>query len=218
MRTFHAVVHPVGGAKEIMLRHRGQVFVDELREAKRASARTSLPAILLSDLPKHVMECSSLHGARDHHCPDLRPGPVRQRVGHACALRRLRDPDASEPGSDHRSHEHAPLRHAVDRLVVSDLHEFTTPLTLPPADRLAPGDIKLEQVTFSYPGSKVPAVRNTPSTSLAAPPWPSWVPAGRARAPWSTCSWGCTHLSRDASPCRAQTSGTTCLRGSPGSE
>ena len=54
------------------------------------------------------------------------------------------------------------LRYGIPstELVVSDLHEFTTPLTSPPADRLPPGDIKLERLTFSYPGSEVPAVRD----------------------------------------------------------
>ncbi len=160
LRTFHAVVHPVGGAKEIMLRHRGQVFVDELREAKRASARTSLQQSFLSDLPKHVMELLFVTGLATTTVLIFALDPsdnalVTLALFVACATRML-------PSLVRITAAMNTLRYGMPstELVVSDLHEFTTPLTLPPADRLAPGDIKLEQVTFSYPGSKVPAVRD----------------------------------------------------------
>ena len=159
LRTFHAVVHPVGGAKEIMLRHRGQVFVDELREAKRASARTSLQQSFLSDLPKHVMELLFVTGLATTTVLIFALDPsdnalVTLALFVACATRML-------PSLVRITAAMNTLRYGMPstELVVSDLHEFTTPLTSPPADRLPPGDIKLEQVTFSYPGSEVPAVR-----------------------------------------------------------
>ena len=160
LRTFHAVVHPVGGAKEIMLRHRGQVFVDELREAKRASARTSLQQSFLSDLPKHVMELLFVTGLATTTVLIFALDPsdnalVTLALFVACATRML-------PSLVRITAAMNTLRYGMPstELVVSDLHEFTTPLTSPPADRLPPGDIKLERLTFSYPGSEMPAVRD----------------------------------------------------------
>lgn len=158
LRTFHAVVHPVGGAKEIMLRHRGQVFVDELKDARRASARTNLQQTFLSNLPKHVMELLFVTGLAGTTVLIFAMNPsssalVTLALFVACATRML-------PSLVRIAAATNTLRFGMPstELVVADLHEFTTPLTSPPAHRLTAGDIRLDQVTFTYPGSQVAAL------------------------------------------------------------
>jgi ABC-type multidrug transport system fused ATPase/permease subunit len=41
LRSFHAALHALGGAREIMLRHNAEAFLDELEEARRDATYTS---------------------------------------------------------------------------------------------------------------------------------------------------------------------------------
>lgn len=160
LRTFHAVVHPVGGAKEIMLRHRAQVFVDELEHARRASARTSLQQSFLTDLPKHVMELLFVTGltATTVLIFALEPSSsalVTLAVFVACATRML-------PSLVRIVAATNTVRYGMPstELVVDDLHEFQDALAPAPGRHLPAGDIRVEGVTFTYPGSSTPAVQD----------------------------------------------------------
>ncbi|WP_162254062.1 ABC transporter ATP-binding protein [Nocardioides sp. Soil774] len=160
LRTFHAVVHPVGGAKEIMLRHRAQVFVDELKEARRASARTGLQQSFLSDLPKHIMELLFVTGLAATTVLIFALDPsgnalVTLALFVACATRML-------PSLVRITTATNAVRYGMPstELVVADLHEFTTPLAPAPGHHFPPGDIRVEDVTFTYPASTSPALED----------------------------------------------------------
>lgn len=160
LRTFHAVVHPVGGAKEIMLRHRAQMFVEELREARRASARTNLQQSFLTDLPKHVMELLFVTGLAGTTVLIFALEPssnalVTLAVFVACATRML-------PSLVRIAAATNTVRYGLPstELVVADLHEFSDALAPAPSRHFPPGDIRIEDVTFTYPGGTSPVLEN----------------------------------------------------------
>ena len=157
-RLWGALVHPIGGAREIMLRHNAQVFEKELSDAKLDAARTGLRQSLLGDLPKYLLELAFVVGlalmavlifwrsASDEAVVTL--------ALFAGAGTRLL------PSLVRLSSSLSAIRFGVPlaRLAVEDLHEFDTPLSPASNQHLPPSDLKLERVTFSYPTSARPAL------------------------------------------------------------
>ncbi len=172
VRLWGALVHPVGGAKEIMLRHNAAVFEEELSSAKLDAARTGLRQVFLSDLPKYLLELAFVIGLALMAVLIFWRAPsdealVTLALFAGAGTRML-------PSLVRLSSALSAIRFGMPltRLVIEDLHQFDTPLSPATDRRMPPGDLVLEDVRFSYPDGERPAldgisVRVPRGTSLA---------------------------------------------------
>ncbi len=171
LRLYRAMVHPVGGAKEIMLRHNASDFEKELKEAKLDATRTGLQQLYLGEMPKYVLELAFISGIALMSVVAFWRSSSEEALLtlalFAGAGTRMLPSLVRLSGALSQIRYGAPLT----RLVINDLHEFHSPLA-PAAEPLPAGDLVIDDVGFSYPGSDRPAldgvsVRVPHGTSLA---------------------------------------------------
>lgn len=171
LRLYRAMVHPVGGAKEIMLRHNAADFEKELKEAKLDATRTGLQQLYLGEMPKYVLELAFISGIALMSVVAFWRSSSEEALLtlalFAGAGTRMLPSLVRLSGSLSQIRYGAPLT----RLVIDDLHQFDSPLA-PAAEPMPAGDLVLDDVGFSYPGSDRPAldgvsVRVPHGTSLA---------------------------------------------------
>jgi ABC-type multidrug transport system fused ATPase/permease subunit len=153
LRSFHAAVHPLGGAREIMLRHNADIFVKELEEARRDATRTGLRQGFLGELPKHLLELIFVIGLAGTAVVIFTQTPSTQALVTltlfaACGTRMM-------PSLVRLTAAMTNMRFGIPltQLVIDDLHEFEHPLDPAPTSKLPSGDLHLEGVTFRYPGA-----------------------------------------------------------------
>jgi ABC-type multidrug transport system fused ATPase/permease subunit len=158
LRSFHAALHALGGAREIMLRHNSEAFLDELEEARRDATYTGMKQSFLNELPKHLLELSFVVGLAGTAVVIFASSPsdtaiVTLALFAACGTRMM-------PSLVRMTSALSTLRFGMPMvsLVVNDLHEFDTPLSPAPIHRMPGGNITMESVTFRYPGSDTDAL------------------------------------------------------------
>lgn len=158
LRFYRAMVHPIGGAKEIMLRHNAPVFEQELGEAKLAAAHTGLRQIFLGELPKYVLELAFVSGIALMAVVIFWRSPsdealVTLALFAGAGTRML-------PSLVRLSSSISSIRFGVPltKLVVDDLHRFDSPLAPASNQPMPSGDLELHDVHFSYPGGDRPAL------------------------------------------------------------
>jgi ABC-type multidrug transport system fused ATPase/permease subunit len=153
LRSFHASLHALGGAREIMLRHNSETFLRELEEARREATRTGMKQSFFGELPKHLLELSFVVGLAGTAVVIFASNPsdaavVSLALFAACGTRMM-------PSLVRLTSSLSTLRFAMPMtaLLVSDLHEFDTPLSPAPTHRTPGGEIAMEGVSFRYPGA-----------------------------------------------------------------
>jgi ABC-type multidrug transport system fused ATPase/permease subunit len=153
LRSFHASLHALGGAREIKLRHNAETFLSELEDARRSATQTGLRQSFLGELPKHLLELSFVVGLAGTAVVIFASNPsdtaiVTLAIFAACGTRMM-------PSLVRLTAALSTLRFGMPMtsLVVSDLHEFESPLAPAPAHRTPGGEIAMEGVGFRYPGS-----------------------------------------------------------------
>ncbi|MCY7290529.1 MAG: hypothetical protein LH624_20405, partial [Cryobacterium sp.] len=153
LRSFHAGLHALGGAREIMLRHNSETFVRELETARRDATHTGLKQSFLGELPKHLLELSFVVGLAGTAVVIFASNPsdtaiVSLALFAACGTRMM-------PSLVRLTSALSTLRFGMPMtsLVVCDLHDFDAPLSPEPDHRIPGGDIAMEGVGFRYAGS-----------------------------------------------------------------
>lgn len=153
LRSFHAALHALGGAREIMLRHNSEAFLHELEEARREATYTGMKQSFLNELPKHLLELSFVVGLAGTAVVIFVSSPSESAVVTlalfaACGTRMM-------PSLVRMTSALSTLRFGMPMvsLVVNDLHEFEAPLSPAPDERMPGGTIAMEKVGFRYPGA-----------------------------------------------------------------
>ena len=191
---FKAAIHAIGGIKEIQLRRNGEYFVHDFAQNKKQTADAQRLASLLGEFPKYALEILYVVGMAlmavvvfateggQTAVPTLALFLAAGTRMLPCLVRLITALSAISVGLP------------AMRMIVADLHEFPAPAVLPgpPAGRAPGGDLVVENLTFRYPETTEPVVRDVSFTVPHGTSLAIVGPSGSARPPSSTCSSACT--------------------------
>ena len=162
LRQFKAAIHAVGGVKEIQLRRNGEYFVQDFARNKARTAELQRLANALGEFPKYALEVVFILGMALMAVVVFATESGRSAVPTLalflaagtrmlpCLVRLMTALNEIRVGLP------------AMRMIVEDLHEFPAAATLPgpPADRAPVGDLVVEHLTFTYPETTEPVVRD----------------------------------------------------------
>jgi ABC-type multidrug transport system fused ATPase/permease subunit len=163
---FKSAIHAIGGVKEIQLRRNGEYFVGDFARNKAHTAEAQRLASALGEFPKYALEILFVLGMALMAVVVFATESGRTAVPTLalflaagtrmlpCLVRLITALSAISVGLP------------AMRMIVADLHEFPAPAVLPgpPADRAPVGDLVVENLTFRYPDTTEPVVRDVSFT------------------------------------------------------
>jgi ATP-binding cassette, subfamily B, bacterial PglK len=204
---FKAAIHAVGGVKEIQLRRNGEYFVRDFAQNKKQTANAQRLASMLGEFPKYALEILFVVGMAlmavvvfateggQTAVPTLALFLAAGTRMLPCLVRLITALSAISVGLP------------AMRMIVADLHEFPAPAVLPgpPAGRAPVGDLVVENLTFRYPETTEPVVRDVSFT----------VPHGTSLAIVGPSGAGKTTLVDLLLGVHTPTSGTVMVAGRP---
>ena len=159
---FKSAIHAIGGVKEIQLRRNGEYFVGDFAKNKKEAAEAQRVATALGEFPKYALEILFVLGMAlmavvvfatsggQSAVPTLALFLAAGTRMLPCLVRLITALNEIRVGLPAMG------------LIVDDLHEFPAPEVLPgpPAGRAPVGPLLVENLTFRYPDTTEPVVRD----------------------------------------------------------